>query len=247
MHIIEDVNQIADAQKAFQETLIKSGAKQYKCKIGYQGGTVQADVFWLESVSIWVAFQKIENRYWNAFGVEEPVDGENLDITCEINSPLIGINRRISGAFAMDNDGAMYLLHSGRIGGGRKGIGKSLFESNYKYGLIKLDNGLEYAQIGKLGDASLPNNTANFVREIDRIKKLSKGDSNSDKSASINPEVDYAHPTKELIEKALEEMGKTKASKRELISKLQEIVGRNGQILVDNETAWNEIKHLSEE
>jgi hypothetical protein len=247
MHLIDDENQIAKAQKAFQDTLIISGAKQYKCKLGYKGGTVQADVFWLESVGIWVAFQKIENRYWNAFGVKEPVDGENLDITCEINSPLIGINRMISGAFAMDDKGEMYILHSGKIGGGRKGIGKTLFRSNYKYGLIKLDDGLEYAQIGKLGDASLPNKTANFVREIDRIKKLAKGDSDSSKSGFVIAEVEYAHPTKDFIEKSLKELGKTKASKQELLMKLKEIIGRDGGLLVDDETAWNEILKLSDE
>ncbi len=247
MHLIEGRNQIAEAQNAFQQTLLKSGAKEYKCKLGYQGGTNQADVFWLESVGIWVAFQKIENRYWNAFGVVEPENGENLNITCEINSPLKGINRRISGAFAMDNEGEMYILHSGRIGGGRTGIGKSLFKTNYKYGLIKLDDELEYAQIGKLWDATLPNNTANFVKEIDRIKKLAKGESDSFKSEFAITKVNYTHPTKDLIEKSLKEIGKMKASKDELLMKLKEIIGRDGGLLIEDEIAWQEINELNEE
>lgn len=241
MHLIDNEKQIAEAQKKFKDTLKNSGAKQYKCKLGYKGGAVQSDVFWLESIGIWAAFQKLENRYWNAFGVEEPVDGENLDITCEINSPFTGIDRKISGAFAIDDEGGMYVLHSGKIGGGKKGIGKSLFRSNYKYGLIKLDDGLEYAQIGKLGNASLPNKTANFVREIDRIKKLAKGYSDSSKSGFV------IHPTKDLIEKSLKELDKTKASKQELLIKLKEIIGRDGGLLVDDETAWNEILKLSDE
>ncbi len=147
----------------------------------------------------------------------------------------------------MDDEGAMYVLHSGGIRGGRKGIGKSLFITNYKYGLIKLDNGLEYVQIGKLGDSTLPNNTANFVKEIDRIKKLIQGASSSSKSASIIAEIDYAHPTKDLIKKALRDLGKTKATKKELLTKLKEIIEHNDQALIDDETAWKEILELSDE
>lgn len=246
MYLIKEETNIAKAQKIFQDTLTKTATKQCKCILGFQGGNEEVDVYWLEQFGIWVSFQVKENHYyWNPFGIGEPFEGDILKIICEINSPLTGINRRISGAFAMDDNGEMYILHSGKIGGGRKGIGKSLFRSNYKNRLVKLDDGLEYAIIGKLGDASLPNNTANFVREIDRIKKLVHGDSNSYKSASVIAEV--AHPTKELIEKALIELRKTKASKTELISKLQEIVRRSGRILVDDETAWSEIQHLSYE
>lgn len=54
------------------------------------------------------------------------------------------------------------------------------------------------------------------------------------------------HPTRDLIEKALDELGKTKASKNELIPKLKEIVGRDGKTLVDDETAWKEIRDLSD-
>ena len=56
----------------------------------------------------------------------------------------------------------------------------------------------------------------------------------------------FVHITKDLIEKALNEMGKTKASKTELISKLKELVKRDARILVDDETAWKEIKDLKD-
>lgn len=55
------------------------------------------------------------------------------------------------------------------------------------------------------------------------------------------------YPTKDLILKAHNELRKTKISKKELITKLKEIVGRDGKVLVDDETAWNEIQTLSDE
>lgn len=61
------------------------------------------------------------------------------------------------------------------------------------------------------------------------------------------PHIDFVHPTRDLIEKALDELGKTRASKSELIPKLKEIVGRDGGVLVDDKNAWNEIQKLSDD
>lgn len=63
---------------------------------------------------------------------------------------------------------------------------------------------------------------------------------------TISPKTDFVHPTRDLIEKALDELGKTKASKKELIQKLKEIVGRDGKIFVDDETAWKYITKLGD-
>jgi len=35
------------------------------------------------------------------------------------------MNRTIAGAFASDDEGNIYLVHRGRIGGGKKGIGRT--------------------------------------------------------------------------------------------------------------------------
>ncbi len=63
---------------------------------------------------------------------------------------------------------------------------------------------------------------------------------------TVPSQIDFVHVTNGLIKKGLDELGKTKASKNELIPKLREIVGRNGDILVDDEKAWKEIQILSD-
>lgn len=168
MQLIDDESQIAVAQEKF-ENILKNGAKKYRRVLGYQGeNTGLIDVFWIEPLDIWVAFQTLDNRYWNAFGIGEPIE-KNLSIVCEINSPLKGIDRRISGAYAKDKDGSVFVLHNGRIGGGKPGVGKSLFLNNYRGKLIDI-GGNNYAVIGKLGDTALKAGVANFVKEIHRIK-----------------------------------------------------------------------------
>lgn len=60
-------------------------------------------------------------------------------------------------------------------------------------------------------------------------------------------ETDHVHPTRDLIEQSLKELDKTKASKYELLVKMKEIVEREGNSLIDYETAWNEIMKLNDE
>lgn len=64
---------------------------------------------------------------------------------------------------------------------------------------------------------------------------------------TVSPPIDFVLPTIDLIEKALDELGKTKVPKNELIPKLKEIVGREGKNLVDDEIAWKKIRDLSDE
>ena len=48
-------------------------------------------------------------------------------ITCEINLPRAGADRKVAGIVAADDEGALYLAHSGRMGGARAGQRKSGF------------------------------------------------------------------------------------------------------------------------
>lgn len=66
------------------------------------------------------------------------------------------------------------------------------------------------------------------------------------KTKTVPPKKDFVYPTKDLIEKALDELGKTKVSKNELIAKLKDIVEREEKTLVDDETAWKEIQELTD-
>jgi hypothetical protein len=144
-------------------------------ELGHPGASIRAKVAWSERLGIWFFSRKIaDHRYWNAFGVGRPAGGSRISITCEINFPLCGIDRRTGGAFAGDGAGRVFVVHRGKLGGGRKGVGKGLFENRYRGVWEVMDDGGEetsVAIIGVLNSPRFARQIAQFVRKIDRIKE----------------------------------------------------------------------------
>lgn len=77
--------------------------------------------------SLWAGFFMHEDtahpKYWNGFGLYEP-GAKSQPIVVEINVEQRENTERAAGYFARDETGAIDLLHSGKIGGGSKGVGK---------------------------------------------------------------------------------------------------------------------------
>lgn len=121
----------------------------------------------LPAEGVWAGFKRLRNRYWNAFGLTG-----SRSIVCEINFPFDGTNRRVAGVLATDSTGEICVLHRGRIGGGRQGIGKALFKRHFTGRWISIE-GDEMALVGSLKDRSFVKQVAGFVVEISNLKATS--------------------------------------------------------------------------
>jgi len=90
-------------------------------KVGHQGASFKAKVAWSNRLGIWMVSPKNgEKRFWHIFGIGKPIAASHIPIACEINFPASGIDRKIGAAFACDHAGGIYVIHRGKIGGGRK-------------------------------------------------------------------------------------------------------------------------------
>ena len=153
-----------DSREAFDElraTLLKGGTQLVRT-VGYQGGNVEAEVTWHERAGIWSLLDDkfMKNRFWCCFGVQNPNDVTSLDIAVEINPHLEGTTLRMAGAFARDVQGTVHLCHNGKIGGGRKGIGKSKFLCHYRGNLTEMayrTGIVNVVDLGPIGSQELPN------------------------------------------------------------------------------------------
>ena len=145
-----------------------------KVKLGHQGASLPAKVLWSRKLGIWLFSHTInEVRYWNAFGRGKPKEANILSITAEINFPWEGIDRKTGGAFAEDAWGNIFVIHRGKIGGGKKGVGKSLFEHNYHGVWSFMEDGdsiTQVAVIGALNSSRFALQTALFVKKIEKLK-----------------------------------------------------------------------------
>lgn len=169
--------EIKEAVDSFTKYMSK-GSKPLTSTLGWQGGNVEAEVFWNESLGIWSHFDPdgIDNRYWCVFGVQNPFKSSNLSITCEINFPKEGINRRVAGLFVRDYKGNIYITHSGKVGGGRQNIGASKFRTFVQHDQfvdVTWEDGTESERIliGRLEDPELSNQVNNFITKVNNFKE----------------------------------------------------------------------------
>jgi hypothetical protein len=165
--------------------------EEIKVKLGHQGAGFPAKVLWSKELGIWKFSQTIkEVRYWNAFGIGKPGTSSVISIASEINFPWAEIDRKTGGAFAEDHWGNVFVIHRGKIGGGKKGVGKSLFEHNYRGVWSFMEDGgcvSEVAVIGNLKSDRFALQAAQFVKKIEIMK--------SSAAESAQTEMDFSEIT----------------------------------------------------
>lgn len=165
----------ARLERALKATLENKGERN----IGFPGGNVNQTVYSLGDGALWAAFGGVSEdsalpRFWNAFGVYRPNRPAQM-ITVEINIPTDSNSAMVAGFFAEDPDtGDIYLMHSGRVGGGRPGIGKSAFLVWSKAKLVEvLDPGGDIRSgimVGRIDDHDLAGRIWEFVKKVQSFK-----------------------------------------------------------------------------
>ena len=131
--LIEERKEIEKSQHELEATIRREFNSKTIRNIGFQGGTKpnervfinKENEYWYSSFAM-ARPSSPSPRYLNWFGLCK--EKGNLHISVEINIPHEGQNKRVSGFFARDTDtGIIYLMHSGGVAGGGKGVGKKGF------------------------------------------------------------------------------------------------------------------------
>lgn len=179
LRIVADARQKRVAQAELERRLKAVLNRQGTLNIGFPGGNVDQIVYSAGEGALWVAFGKpsqdtVVPRFWNAFGVFRP-DRTAQTITVEINIPVDSNTAQVAGFFAEDVDtGTIFLMHSGKVGGGRPGIGKSAFLVWSKAKLVEVADeagGMRSGiAIGQLDDPDLSGRIWRFVGNVQGFK-----------------------------------------------------------------------------
>ncbi|WP_298400713.1 hypothetical protein [Janthinobacterium sp.] len=127
--LIEDKSEVKKAQKKLESSFRRDFTRKTVKNIGYPGGTTfDAHIHTDGRYWYWSTDHKeagVANpRRLNWFGIFN--EDKDLQISVEINTTYEGRNDQVAGFFARDSEtGAIYLMHSGRVGGGTKGVSKT--------------------------------------------------------------------------------------------------------------------------
>lgn len=179
--VLSPVTQKSAVAKAFTQISNKirlAAGVTVKHTVGAPGGSDELRVRWIPKLNIWVCAQPYSSRrsrHWIGYGLVDPrTTSSGLNIRVETALPPSGINRRIAGLLARDANGNVYLLHSGKIGGGKQGFGKTFFWQHYGGDAAKVrfeDGDLGYALIGCIADGDFLERVADFVHGVDAMRR----------------------------------------------------------------------------
>jgi hypothetical protein len=131
LSLLESKDEIAKAQRKLEATVRRDFKHTAIKNIGYPGGTTpNAKVATDNQHWFWSKDHHGKRgknaRKLNWFGLFRA--GTSLEISVEVNTPYCDRNDHIAGFFARETKtGATYLMHSGRVGGSTKGVGKKTF------------------------------------------------------------------------------------------------------------------------
>lgn len=180
---ISDRNEVREAFNLLHSTFNSSrSVERFERNIRGRGFREQAQVIWHADSGIWALLMEShpmnrQNSFWCCYGFENPKDSSILTPTLEINPPHGGIDMRCGGMFVRDANNNIYLCHTGKIGGGKKGIGKTVFWDRYIGGSIEVDVGrqklVQVVNLGQINNPKLPSRIARLVHEVKRIKNTS--------------------------------------------------------------------------
>jgi hypothetical protein len=176
--LLESPNEKMRAQRTLEKNLTSALRHEGSRNIGHPGGNFDGEVYAQGAGKLWASlghvFDNKIKRYWNGFGVFEPNAGRQ-EITVEINVPVKTDTGQVAGFFTRNIDTAeIFLMHSGRVGGGRPGVGKSAFLAHSRATRVEVSLGAgRYRQavlIGKIDAADLASRIWRYVKQVDQFK-----------------------------------------------------------------------------
>jgi hypothetical protein len=166
------------AQRKLKAAFLEAMAAQGKHVIGFNGGNMTVPLYSNGDGQIWYASFEISdsaiNRYWNGFGLFAPSKPAQI-ITVELNIPTETNGQQVAGFLARDADtDRVYLMHSGKVGGGRPGIGKSAFLAWSKLPRVPVIDSTGSERfgivIGSIEQSVIPATVDRFVRLVADFK-----------------------------------------------------------------------------
>ena len=124
LRVVGEPRRVDRAIRRLQGAL--KGIPSRSVRLTWRGGELRTTIHWARDDAFWWAFEPRTARDALLLGHAPDAPAKRESITCEINLSRTA-DRKVAGIIAADDRGALYLCHSGRMGGSRPGQRKSGF------------------------------------------------------------------------------------------------------------------------
>ncbi len=193
LEIIINSSEIISLNKAFHG-LMKSNStgKPKKLRYSTPGGSGEAIAYYYPNSDFWWSGDRLSksHKFYNLFGIAPDYERTN-SIRVQINYQKEFNDFKEAAYWAKDNSGRVFLLHSGKMGGGIKGITIENIDKYYSRKKVVASNNGNQKECFIVCEINSPRaftQVVSFIKEIDRIKclltelkslELAKGDTNN--------------------------------------------------------------------
>ena len=113
LQVVGDPKRIDRAIKRLHGAL--KGVPARSVRLTWRGGELRTTIHWVRDDAFWWAVEPRHQRDALVLGWAPDPPARRESITCEINLPRAGADRKVAGIVAADETGAFYLAHSGRL------------------------------------------------------------------------------------------------------------------------------------
>ncbi|MDB5003884.1 MAG: hypothetical protein JWQ34_2109 [Mucilaginibacter sp.] len=176
--IVKDAKQIKDLIDILKIKLSIVSKDLYEVIYRSQNNKeIPIDIF-LTDKDLWWGSVKLddENKYFNPFGLVIPKKGSYVIGDCELNFSDLDHTLGFSSQFGSDENGTIYLLHSGRF----SGVSREKFNDYCRNKpVVKKEvegkNNPEYYVIGSLEGNTISTDIFHFVDLVKKFKEENRG------------------------------------------------------------------------
>lgn len=179
--MLREVASFRDRRQAWAELQrqFAKGATRERRTLGSQGDSSTALIYLREDLGVWMApLSQIRGYLWCPFGTLPLRPSGNLSMVVQINPIVSEPINDTGGMLAEDVAGDRWFCHTGRVGGGHSGVGKSAFlawtEREPVPATKSSGSATEVLPIARVGDRRMLQDIADFVREVEAFKSGQK-------------------------------------------------------------------------
>ena len=165
--VVGDPKRIDRAIKRLHGAL--EGVPARSVRLTWRGGELRTTIHWVRDDAFWWAVEPRHRRDALVLGHAPDPPARRESITCEINLPRAGADRKVAGIVAADDAGALYLAHSGRLS--KSGFREFLADGVWRSVHWPDGEETEALVIAPLGSPRLTRLLGRFVDSVRRFKE----------------------------------------------------------------------------